>query len=73
MLELGLGLGFGSGVEIRLLTLYRVRAPNPNPYPRDSQEAPNLQLMYWPELDVSRGILPRRAFLVAKHAVPAYP
>ena len=30
--------------------------------------------MYWPELDVSRGILPRRAFLVAKHAVPAsYP
>ena len=27
--------------------------------------------MYWPELDVSRGILPRRAFLVAKHAIPA--
>ena len=26
---------------------------------------------YWPELDVARGILPRRAFLVAKHAVPA--
>ena len=27
--------------------------------------------MYWPELDVARGVLPRRAFLVAKHAVPA--
>ena len=44
----------------------------PHPHPSDSQEAPNLQLMYWPELDVSRGILPRRAFLVAKHAVPTY-
>ena len=37
----------------------------------DCQEAPNLQLMYWPELDVARGVLPRRAFLVAKHDVPA--
>ena len=36
----------------------------------DCHEAPNLQLMYWPELDVARGILPRRAFLVAKHDIP---
>ena len=27
---------------------------------------------YWPELDVARGILPRRAFLVAKHDIPTH-
>ena len=37
----------------------------------DCHEAPNLQLMYWPELDVTRRVLPRRAFLVAKHDIPA--
>ena len=37
----------------------------------DCHEAPNLQLMYWPELDVSKRVLPRRAFLVAKHDIPA--
>ena len=37
----------------------------------DCHEAPNLQLMYWPELDVVRKIYPRRAFLVAKHDIPA--
>ena len=66
-----------SQVLVLVLVLVRVRVRvrdrAPNLHPRDSQEAPNLQLMYWPELDVSRGILPRRAFLVAKHAVPAYP
>ena len=33
-------------------------------------EAPNLQLMYWPELDVAKRVLPRRAYLVAKHDIP---
>jgi hypothetical protein len=37
----------------------------------DCHEAPNLQLMYWPELDVTKRILPRRAFLVAKHDIPS--
>ena len=29
----------------------------------DCQEAPNLQLIYWPELDLEKGALPRRASL----------
>jgi len=38
----------------------------------DSQEAPNLQLIYWPPLELAKGILPRRAFLVAQHDIPAH-
>ena len=37
----------------------------------DCHEVPNLQLMYWPELDIAKRVLPRRAFLVAKHDIPA--
>ena len=37
----------------------------------DSQEAPNLQLVYWPPFEVARGIMPTRAFLVANHDIPA--
>ena len=36
----------------------------------DCPEAPNLQLMYWPEPDPRQRVLPRRAFLVAKHDIP---
>ena len=37
----------------------------------DSQEAPNCQLVYWPPFDAAKGIMPRRAFLVAQHDIPA--
>lgn len=37
----------------------------------DCHEAPNLQLVYWPEHDAARHVLPRRAYLVAKHDIPA--
>jgi hypothetical protein len=38
----------------------------------DSQEAPNLSLVYWPPFDEKRGIMPRRAFLVALHDIDAF-
>ena len=37
----------------------------------DSQEAPNLQLVYWAPPDEQAGVMPRRAFLMARHDVPA--
>ena len=38
----------------------------------DSREAPNLQLIYWPPFEPAKGIMPRRAFLVAQHDIPAH-
>ena len=35
----------------------------------DSQEAPNLSLVYWPPFDEKKGVMPRRAFLVAQHDI----
>ena len=36
----------------------------------DSQEAPNLTLVYWPPFDEAAGVMPVRAFLVAMHDIP---
>ena len=38
----------------------------------DSQEAPNLMLVYWPQFDKEQGIMPTRAFLVAQHDIPSH-
>ena len=35
------------------------------------RDAPNCELMAWPEHDPARGIEPKALFLVAKHDVPA--
>ena len=37
----------------------------------DCRDAPNCELMAWPEHDPARGIEPKALFLVAKHDVPA--
>ena len=37
----------------------------------DCPDAPCLQLSYLPEADPAKGVLPRRAFLVARHDIPA--
>ena len=36
----------------------------------DCQEAPNLQLLYWPPPDEAAGVMPRRIFLMARHDIP---
>ena len=36
----------------------------------DSQEAPNLALLYWPPPDEAAGVMPRRIFLMATHDIP---
>ena len=37
----------------------------------DCEEAPNLQLFYWPPPDEAAGIMPRRIFLMSTHDIPA--
>ena len=37
----------------------------------DCRDAPNCELMAWPEHDPARGVEPKALFLVAKHDVPA--
>ena len=37
----------------------------------DCEEAPNLQLLYWPPPDEEAGIMPRRIFLMSMHDIPA--